>query len=353
MVKMTESEIAALVERTIRGLLEDIPQVKLTRIQPQSGTSGEQADFIAWIRDPDGTRALIFEAKMSGQPRLARQAANQLLQYLRQYKSAYGVFVAPYVTPRAAEVCTAQGIGFVDLSGNCRLSFGRVFVERQGRPNRFAEKRDLRTLYSPKASRILRVLLTSGPKAWRVGELAKEAAVSIGLVSNVKKLLADREWVREGAGGFELRQPIDLLEEWAGNYSLRKSTWRDYYSLRTPSEMESSLALLCSSRGIRYALAALSAAARIAPAVRYQRAFVYVEAPAEDLARELRLKEVPSGPNVTLLEPYDAGVFYGAGQSDGLWTTSPVQTYLDSITLKGRGEEAAAAILKEAIEPRW
>ena len=52
-----------------------------------------------------------------------------------------------------------------------------------------------------------------------------------------------------------------------------------------------------------------SAAARTAPAVRYQRVFAYVACPAEDMASALELKEVSSGANVTLLSPYDAGVF--------------------------------------------
>jgi hypothetical protein len=352
-VKLTEREVARRAKQALRDLLREIPFLAAVRTESRGRGSGTTPGLVARVSGLQKTRLLILESRTSGEPRLARQAVNQLLQYLQQYDNAYGVFVAPYISRKAAQVCEAANIGFLDLSGNCRLRFDRVFIERQGRPNKFAQKRDLRTLCSPKASRILRVLLTERPRFWRVAELARRAEVSLGLVSNLKRLLLDREWVQESNEGFALVEPRELLAEWSSNYTFRRNKARDYYSLKTASDLESSLALVCSSRRVRYALTAFSAAARIAPAVRYQRAFAYVEGPVEDIARELTLKVVTSGANVTLLEPYDAGVFYGAKQFDGIWTASPIQTYLDMASFKGRGEEAAEALLKEIIEPQW
>ena len=65
------------------------------------------------------------------------------------------------------------------------------------------------------------------------------------------------------------------------------------------------------------------------------------------------LKEVGSGANVTLLTPYDEGVYYGVSTREGSRIVSPVQLYLDLIGFKGRGEEAANAILEEVIKPLW
>jgi hypothetical protein len=48
---------------------------------------------------------------------------------------AYGILVAPYISPQSARLCVENGIGYVDLAGNCRLSFGSVYVERDGKPN--------------------------------------------------------------------------------------------------------------------------------------------------------------------------------------------------------------------------
>jgi hypothetical protein len=46
-------------------------------------------------------------------------------------------------------------------------------------------------------------------------------------------------------------------------------------------------------------------------------------------------------------------VFYGTRELEDAPIVSPVQLYLDLKQTKGRGEEAAAAILEEVIKPRW
>ncbi len=93
-------------------------------------------------------------------------------------------------------------VGYIDLAGNCRLSFDNVYIEQEGRPNLFSEKRDLRTLYSPKAERVLRALLHGPGKIWKIKELAEAVEISLGQASNVKKLLNDREWIQAGPTGF-------------------------------------------------------------------------------------------------------------------------------------------------------
>ena len=71
------------------------------------------------------------------------------------------------------------------------------------------------------------------------------------------------------------------------------------------------------------------------------------------VAKNLGLKPVPSGANVTLIKPYDEGVFFGTRKLEGAPVVSPVQIYLDLIQNKGRGEEAASAMLKDVIKPLW
>jgi hypothetical protein len=56
---------------------------------------------------------------------------------------------------------------------------------------------------------------------------------------------------------------------------------------------------------------------------------------------------------VTVLSPYDEGVLYGVRQVEQAPIVSPVQLYLDLRQTKGRGEEAAKAILDEVIASRW
>lgn len=296
---------------------------------------------------------LIGEVKSSGQPRLARDAINQVLRYTASFPNAYGVFVAPYISPQAAQICSDEGVGYVDLAGNCRLTFGHVFIQREGRLNRLAEKRDLRSLYSPRAARVLRVLLLDTVKKWRIKVLAAEAGVSLGQAHNVKKLLLDREWIGTGSSGVWLARPEELLSEWAANYDSRRTQARHFYSLKNANEIEYNLAEVYQAKGMRCALTAFSGAARYAPFVRYQRAVAYVDCLDDDVLEALGLKPVTSGANVSLLLPYDEGVYYGAQTFAGVPVVSPVQVYLDLQHAHGRGEEAAGKLLEEVIRPRW
>ena len=289
--------------------------------------------------------------KDSGQPRWARQAINQLSAD-RSDPNSYCVFMAPYISPQVAELCAREGVGFVDLAGNCRLSFDGVYIEQEGRPNPDPQRRELRSLFAPKATRVLRVLLSRPSKKWKTQPLADEADVSVGQVANLKKRLLDREWIEATRDGIHLKKPEALLIEWAENYDRNKNRPRAYYSMKGSAEIESDIAEQCDRAGLRYALTAFSGAARLAPAVRYQRVSAFVEA-VDDVASFLDLKEVESGANVSLLTPYDEGVFYNSQEIDGVCIASPVQRYLDLASIKGRGEEGAAAVLDQELRARW
>jgi hypothetical protein len=302
-------------------------------------------------------RRLLCEVKASGQPRIARQACLELVDFARSDKKAYPVFIAPYISPAAAAICGQYNVGYLDFAGNCRLAFDKVYIRREGFPNPAVQRRDLRSLYSPKAERVLRVLLTAGKRTWRTQELADEARVSLGQVANVKKLLADREWIDVQPAGFGLRTlesaVLPLLQEWTVNYRASRSPAREFYSLKSIPEIEAGLSEASQKPASRIAFTGFSGAARLAPAVRYSRVTAYAERDLDALANRLDLKSVSSGANVTLLGPHDEGVFYGTREVGGAPIVSAVQIYLDLMQTKGRGEEAALAILEEAIKPLW
>lgn len=343
----TEALLACLEDISFVQYVETVNQVT----KQLSGAS--QPDSLIKLVLPEGEQLLLLEVKNSGQPRLAREAANNIFRYREAYPDAYGVFVAPYISPRADSICREEGIGYVDLAGNCRLSFGQVYINREGQPNPFIQKRDLRSLYSPKAERVLRVLLTNPERTWKIQALANEACVSLGHVYNVKKLLADREWLRTELDGFVLSEPDQALIEWAQNYNYHRNQARDFYSMKSIGEIETEVAHICQWEEIPYALTGFSGAARLAPFVRYQRATAYVTKDLEKISDRLDLKEVSSGANVSLLLPYDEGVLYNARDVDGIQVSTPIQVYLDLQNLGGRNQEAAEFLLEQVIQPTW
>jgi hypothetical protein len=350
------TELEARILKALQDCLAPAPFLKAVKPTGEAGDlKGVRTDLLAEIQLRNGNKKrLALEVKPSGQPRFARAAINQLLALRSIEPQTYGVFAAPYVSPQSAGLCAENGIGYLDAAGNCQLAFDQVFIKNDGNKNIFTVKRDLRSLYSPKASRVLRAILAFGAKkSWKTQELADEAGVSLGQVANVKKLLKDREWITETKQGFAIREPLLLLTEWSQNYSYRKNIVRDFYTMSSMGEIESELASLCRKMKIEYALTGLAGAARVAPAVLYQKTMVYVETINEELTTKLGLKEVSSGSNASLLLPYDGGVFYRSREVDEIRVVSDVQLYLDLRSYKGRGEEAALAVLNQAIKRSW
>jgi len=347
-MKIGSGEAEAKAEKALRYALEKIPFLKVESIEREK----DGVDLLLNLSVGEKEQALLVEVKNNGQPRIARDAVNQLIRYRNSYPDAYLIFMAPYISPQAAEICMKDDVGYLDFAGNCYLSLGQVYIEQTGKPNPFMTRRDLVSLFAPKSSRVLRVLLNNPGRVWKTQDLADEAMVSLGQVANVKKLLLDREWITN-QDGFSLTAPWMLLEEWANTYTYRKNEVSNYYSMRSIPEIEDDLAKVCREKGIEYALTGFSGAARFAPAVRFTRTMAYVYNTREDVASLLNLKEVESGANVTLLRPYDGGVFYGAQVIENIRIVSPVQIYLDLKGYKGRGEEAAEVLLRDVIKPKW
>ena len=83
------------------------------------------------------------------------------------------------------------------------------------------------------------------------------------------------------------------------------------------SDIEYRLGTASQELGIKYGLTGFSGSARFAPTVRYQRSMAYVQGELDPLIDLLEIKPVSSGSNVTLLKPYDEGVFYQSEERSG------------------------------------
>ena len=58
------------------------------------------------------------------------------------------------------------------------------------------------------------------------------------------------------------------------------------------------------------------------------------------------------GGNVSMVLPYDEGVFCGVTQVGGVNVVSKVQLYIDLFNYPAQGEEAAEIVLR-ALEKEW
>jgi hypothetical protein len=350
-IMLKESDVLGQGIQALKECLQLIPSVEIVSLEQEAQDRG--ADLLMYVRTRSANQLIFVEMKSPGTPKNVRNAVNSLSSVLRRNPAGYGMVVAPYVSPKSAEICASAGMGYLDLSGNCRIAFQEVFINRENFLNKYPYKAGLSTLYSPKAERILRVLLTYPYRPWKTLALADVAQVSPGMITHVRKKLDEEEWIESTSEGFQLAEPAKLLQDWAENYSFRRSSALDCYSTKNLAEVEKEIAEACDTLSISYALTSFSASNRLAPMVRNPRVTAYIDQNVNRLAEQLSLKPVESGANISLVSPYDAGVFWNAQEVNGIKIATPIQVYLDLVNNRGRGEEAATFLYKEVIEATW
>lgn len=190
------SDVATVssVTKRLASVLGPVPFVKIREVREQSRISERAAaDILVEVRAAGAPIMFLVEVKSQAQPRLVRLAAAQLQSLVQTVPNSYGILMAPYFSPASFEICREAGIGCVDFSGNARLSFKSVFIEKTGMPNLFPEERPLRSLFSPKTSRGLRVLFSGPSETWHVERIAALAGISLGLASKIKQMLLAQE----------------------------------------------------------------------------------------------------------------------------------------------------------------
>ncbi len=347
----------------LRGLLGRVPSLKLASLKKDarvSPHSPDRADRVVQVTAGDRPWTLVVEEKRLGQPREVRMAVMQLERYLKHLpknEAHYGLLLAPFISEESAKICIEAGIGYADLAGNARLAFDQIFIETRGADNPFREKREKRSLFSPRAAQVLRVLLTPPLRAWKVTKLAEEAGVSLGQVSNVRKMLLDREWAVASDAGLRLSKPEEVARAWQSSYEPRPRSRETAYTLLHGEALDSAMraALAEAGNGEHAVLASYSAARWFAPYTRQATQFFYADKQgAEILKRHLQLQSVSRGENVVVLEPREDDVFSSRVEAaPGIWCSGLIQTWLDLTVAGERGGEAAEHLLREKLLPAW
>jgi len=351
---LKEGDFEPRFEALLRELVGRAPFLKLVSLRkqaPLSPKSPDRADLLAQVTAGDRKWTLVVEVKRLGQPREVRTAVLQLERYLRCLPANvahYGLLAAPFISKESARICTEAGIGYADLAGNARLSFGQVFIETHGAENPFREKRETRSLFAPRAARVLRVLLQGPLRPWKVTELAEASRVSLGWVSAVRQQLLGREWAAEVPGGLRLTKPGALLDAWAKADDWNKRTRTREYSLLVtePAEVGARVHVLLGEK--RHAFTQWFAAALRHPHTTPPLITAYVENFPDEalLENALLARRVESGGRLRLVVPRDEGVLNPLQTAQGLTLVSDAQIYLDLIRAGLRGDEAAAELRK-------
>lgn len=342
------------LEQTLAELLLRLGPFSIVRSPSEADSVGDYR-----IDGPQG-RSLHLQAKTYQRltPAIAESAFPRMKNQSEQMRSEPLVF-ASVVSDRTAEIAKEYGVSWIDFAGNCHLilpSIG-IYVHRCGIRNPFGKTMSSRlNVFSTKSSRAVRVMLQEPSRGWRLGELAEHSDVRIsnGLMSRIKKSLLEDGYALMHEGELRLKSPEALLRDWVDHYRRDKPNIYSFYMRGDLQQVETQVASWCSESNIAHALSRFSAAWRLAPQVRYSVAsfLVSAEAITETSLQRFRdqcgARQVDSGANLILQVPEDESHFVGR-ISEPLQIASPLQTYLDLMTMESRGEEAANSIYEKYL----
>jgi hypothetical protein len=343
----------------LQTLLELLAQVPVIRgVEPVLPRTGDASgiDALVGLQLEDRLQPLACAVLANGQPRHVRLALWELTHAIRRdCPDAIPLVIAPYLSPASQTLCKEHKVAFLDQQGNARLVFDGVFIERVAAGKPASVRRDLKSLFTPKAAQVLRLLLRDPWRPWRVTELAAKAEVSLGQVSNVRRGLLDREWATVTEEGLALKDPDALLDAWSEVYAGLGGKKTSYYTTLHGKGLENAFLNLCRDQQDQPSvlLASFTAANWLAP---YGRTGIHnlLSRPSEleHVQQSLALQPAVSGANIVVTVPAHEGVFIDAVQPvPGIVCTSPVQTFLDLSAAGERGKEAAEHLRSKLL--RW
>jgi len=341
-------EIRRSAAERLRDLL---PKARAWEEVSDSRLGSQPADLVVKFRMGEQEHTLVLEVAGLGQPKQIREAITRLNEIRRELPGAYPVAVSGYISPQSAAILRRNGLGYLDLSGNCYLAFENIHIEKEGKPNTRPSTRPLKSIFAPRATRVVRVLLADPQHAWRLEELAKASEVSLGHAHNVVKRLAELAWLERGEQQrIRLVKPGELLEAWSEAYTYRQNDVAAYFSPeRVTRKLMAEIAQWAQSAGQRYAFTLHSGAALVAPNIRFPAIHFYLEGEAQSLARALGLRLGEGEGNVHILTPYDQGVFYAPLVKGGLSVVCLPQLYVDLFRYERRGREQAEYLRRKAV----
>lgn len=239
-------------------------------------------------------------------------------------------------------LCEAQGINWMDLSGNANVRAPGLRVRIDGRPPVAVRPGRPASVFERRGSRLARLLLQHPGREWTVRTCARESGLNEGHVSRlVARLVADG-YLRKDGKQLRVADPRSLAEAWreAADFS-KHQVIRGHVAARSGEELLGLVSKRLADVRIEHAATGLGAAWCYDHFAMFRLASFFIrEWPRAEHLEQLRFREEATGANVWLVLPEDDGVFDGVRVVDGVPCVHPVQTYVD---LKGHPERAAEA----------
>lgn len=343
-----------LVDAAVAWLRERIPSAwSVEATNQESTTAGRgRPDGTIVINGQSVFATLAVEAKRSLGPRDVAALFGSVGRTLRALSPNIPILVvAPWLSPRTRELLGAEGINYLDLTGNAlvRLENPALFIQSQGADrDPSPTPRGKARVRGPKAARLIRTLVDVRPP-YGVRDLAEATGLAPGYISRLLDALDDDALVeRTKRGRVESVDVAGLLRRWAKSYELFSSNdAQPYLGSRGARDALSRLADL-SATG-RTAITGSFAAVRLSPVAAPALLTVYCD-DINAVVNALDLIPADQGANVVLLRPFDPIVWERTDEENDVRYVAPSQAAIDCLTGNGRMPAEGEALIQWLLE---
>lgn len=324
---------------------------------PAAWTVDVRADSAIEVRSPGVYATFAVEARRSLGPRDVERLFGSLGKRVRALAPNVKILVvAPWLSARTRELLAAEGMSYVDLTGNAlvRLENPALFIQTRGADRDPAPApRGKARVRGPRAGRLIRTLVDVRPP-YGVRELAQATGLAPGYVSRLLDALdEDALAERSKRGRVQSVDVAGLLRRWAESYDVFSSNDAATF-LAARGAAQALLPLADLPDAAQTAVTGSFAAVRLAPVAGPALLCVYCEN-VNALAEGLDLIPTDEGANTVLLRPFDPVVWQRTDRQDGIRYVAPSQAAIDCLTGNGRMPAEGEALLEWMLanEQEW
>jgi hypothetical protein len=321
--------------------------------------NSDVADLVIKTPSNQGQARFLVEVKAAVSPRDIEALMGG--PWRKSWRQRMGnqpiLLVAPYIGPRVRELLIEEGISYLDLTGNARISsdYPGVFVELRGATHDPRSTKPRAAIRGAKAGAVVRVLVDAAPP-YTGAEVARIANVNEGYLSRILDTLADEGLIDRERSGPVTRvdwpallrrrsQALDLFRP-AGTYR--------YVARQGASALLDRLRNGTPSGPRLPTVTGSFAAARLAPVAAPTLLVVYTPNP-RDLGSELELLPAEAGADTVLILPDNEVAFARSKRDGGVAWAAPSQVAIDCLAGTGRMPSDGAALIAwmQDNEDRW
>ena len=307
------------------------------------------ADLVIKTPSNQGQALFLVEVKIDVSPRDIEALING--PWRKSWRRRMGnqpiLLVAPYIGLRARELLIGQGISYLDLTGNARITsdYPGVFIEVRGATRDPRSTKPRAALRGAKAGAVVRALIDAAPP-YTGAQVARVANVNEGYLSRILETLEGEGLIdRERAGPVtRVDWPALLRRRSQGLDLFRSAGTYPYVARQGSSALLDRLRSGAPSGSRLPTITGSFAAARLAPVAAPALLVLYTPDP-RDLGSELELLPAEAGADTVLIRPEIEVVFTRSEPDGGIAWAAPSQVAIDCLTGTGRMPSEGDALI--------